>query len=342
MTNVRIEFEIIDDETFPGLKALVIEQARHHSSTYRGDDKAFVHELQREHPVAQVLMARDADSGDPLGYILFNHNYGLKGQELYIEDILVSGKQRSQGLGLAMTEELKAQGRHLGIDAITWTVADNNPKAIGFYENKMHASQKPSVIYDCGHLFAAPPAADPAYEVRRADKADLELLESYVGRIQGLDKQRMANIASAASAEHAEVFIALSSDGVPKALAITNSNYSSFRTVYGYKCEIMALAADDAKDAVQAFHALAAAVVQAGKAEDHTGHLNLYIDKNSPTQQQFVRELKASPLQMTDDPASVFLLYGIGRDIIYAPLPQPKTPSATPAVKPPEPPKPGA
>jgi hypothetical protein len=330
MTNARIEFETITAGTFPGLKELVIEQARHHDSTYRGDDAAFIETLQRPDPVAQVLMVRDDDTQEPLGYILFNHNYGLKGQELYMEDILVSGKQRSQGFGLAMTEVLKEKGRQLGVEAVTWTVAENNPAGIRFYENKMHASPQPYGIYDCTSVLAAsppvhnspPPAASADYEVRRVDKGDLELLESYVGRLPGLDEKRMKNISAAASAMHADVYIALGPDGTPKALGITNSNYSSFRTVYGYKFEVMELAATDTADAAGAFRALTAEVVKQAHASAHEGHLNIYIDKSSPAQNQFIQSLGVGPLQMTDDPASVFLFYGIGRDIIYAPVPK--------------------
>ena len=322
MVNARIQFEQIDEKTFADLKELVIEQAGHHSSKYAGDDKKFVEALQRKDAVPQILMVRNDDTKEPLGYILFNHYHGFKGQELYIEDILVSGRERSQGFGLAMTEELKAKGRELGIDGISWTVAENNPAAIRFYENKMHAHPLPFGVYDCGDLYQAAPVAQAGITVKRVDAHDLDLVESYIGRIPGLTAEKIAHIRDAAAAENAAVYIASGDDGTPKAMGITNSNYSSFRTVYGYKFEMMELSAKDDADAASAFRALADHVVETGKATAHTGHLNIYIDKTSSAQKLFMDGLGYQPLQMTDDKASVFLLYGIGRDNIYAPKPQ--------------------
>lgn len=317
MVNARIQFEKISGKTFPDLKELVIEQATHHEAKYVGDDDKFVAALGRKDPVPQILMVRNDDTQEPLGYILFNHYHGFKGQELYIEDILVSSRERSHGFGLAMTEELKAYGRQLGIAQISWTVAENNPNAIRFYEKKMQAHELQHGVYDCGHLFAAPPDATGA-SARRVDAADLDLLDTYVGILPGLTAEKMTNIRAAYAAENAEVYIATASDGTPLALGITNSNYSSFRTVYGYKLEVMELITDTAQ-AVKAFNAITSAVVDAGKTDSHTGHLNIYIDNKSQSQVDFIRATGASRLQMTDDPASVFALYGIGRDIIYPP-----------------------
>ena len=48
----------------------------------------------------------------------------------------------------------------------------------------------------------------------------------------------------------------------------------------------------------------------------------LAIDTKSKAQETFIIGTGAPKLQMTTDPASVFMLYGIGRDIIYAPQAQ--------------------
>jgi ribosomal protein S18 acetylase RimI-like enzyme len=326
MANATIDLEKINEATFQDLKKLVLEQARHHSTQYTGDDKKFIEALKSKNAVPQILMVRDDDTQEALGYILFNHYYGLKGQELYMEDILVSDTTRSQGFGLAMMEELKAIGRELGVNSISWTVAENNPSAIRFYENKVRATPLDYTVYDCSDLFKKPPAAPadcPAdYEVRRVDKGDLDLMESYVGRLPSLTKEKMENIRAAASAENAAVYIALGNDGTPKAVGITNANYSSFRTVYGYKLEMMELVAKDEADASTAFKALTCHVIEAGKKIGYTGHLNICIDKKSPGQKIFMKDLGSSPLQMTDEPGSVMLLYGLGRDNIYAPKPQ--------------------
>lgn len=321
MANIRIEFETITDETFDGLKSLVIEQAAHHETTYVGDDKKFVAALNEKNPAAKILMARDDDTKEPLGYILYNHYYGLKGQEFYIEDIVVSGKFRSQGTGLAMTEVLKDKAREDGVDSIAWTVAENNPAAVRFYENKMNASHLKTDVYDCEFLFVMPQKTDPSLTARKAEAADLDLLDTYVGRLPGLTADKMHNIRNAAGAEHAAVYIVEGSDGTPKAVGISNVNYSSFRTVYGYKFEMMELT-DDKTEAVAALKTLAAFGAESGKAAGNTGHFNIAIDTKSAAQEAFIAGTGAPKLQMTTDPASVFMLYGIGRDIIYAPQAQ--------------------
>ena len=317
-----IALEKINETTFPDLKKLVLDQVRHHSCLYVGDDKKFIAALKKENAVPQILMVRDDDTKEPLGYILFNHYYGLKGQELYMEDLLVSNTQRSQGFGLAMMEELKAIGRELGVNGISWTVGENNQSALRFYENKVHARPSDYSVYDCGSLYQKPLAAPADCEVRRVDTNDLALLESYIGRLPSLTKETMENIRVAASAKNAAVYIVLGNDGTPKALGITNANYSSFRAVYGYKLEMMELVVKNEKDASSAFKALTSHVVDVGKSVGYTGHLNICIDRNSLYQRTFMKELGSPLLQMTDDPASVMLLYAIGRDNIYATKPQ--------------------
>lgn len=322
MTNARIEFEVIKAENFNDLKSLVIEQATHHASKYVGDDAAFVAALGRDNPVTLTLVARNDDTGEPLGYILFNNTFGFKGQEYYIEDILVSATQRSQGYGLKMIEELKAKGAEVGIDGISWSVSRNNEGAVRFYEKKVHAHPLSAVTFDCDHLFKKGLITPPGYEVRKVDAADLDLVESYVDRLPNMTGKKAQDIRAAAAAANADVYIALSDDGTPKALAITNSHFSTFRTVYGYKLEMMELDVTGTDDATDAFECLAAHVLDVGKATGHTGHLNFYCDINSIPQREFARRAGGQPAQMTSDPASLFDLYGIGRDIIYAPKSQ--------------------
>lgn len=338
MVNVRIKIEDVSAATFPSLRELVEEQALHHNTTYRGDDSKFVAALNRKDAAARVMIARNDDTGEPLGYILFNHYHGAKGQELYIEDILVSQRIRSNGLGVALMEELKAEARALGVDKISWAVADNNPRAIGFYENKVGAHRLSSDVYDGSILFDNPPVMPPGVDVARVGKTELALLETYVGILPGLDDAKMANIRDAATAPNSAVYLASSSDGLPIGLAVTNSNYSSFRTVYGYKLELMELTKDDVASR-DAFSALTAHVAAEGKKADHTGHMNFAVDTKSPAQSKLMKDFNLARLRMRDDePESAFQLYGIGRDVIYAP-PAPSSAANHSSSKKPEAPK---
>lgn len=322
MTNAKIEFEIITAATFGDLKSLVIEQAAHHACAYVGKDDEFVAALGRKDPVTQTLVARDADTGAPLGYILFNQIIGLKGRELYIEDILVSQSMRSQGFGLAMMKELEAKCAEMEFDGISWTVARNNEKAVRFYTDKAQATPRGARPFDCSYYFDGLPfTPSDKIDVRQPDAADMELLESYAGLRPELTAEKMKNIRAAFDAPNAEVYVAFDSGNTPLAVGIVNANFSTFRAVYGAKLEMAEVMDIHPEAAADAFEAIASRAVADLSAKGHTGHLNYFGDRSYPAQREFIdNRACAQPLCMTDDnPASIFDVYGVGRDIIYAP-----------------------
>ncbi len=317
MANIRLE--VITAQSFDDLKSLVREQAAHHKCDYVGDDNVFVREMCRDNPVAKTIIARDPETNVPMGYILYHLNHTLKGRELYIEDILVSGRQRSNGLGHEMMESLKEIAREQGIDNISWCVSRNNKSAVRFYENRVQAEKLSCDIHDGSVLLSAPTQAFDDYEVRRADAGDIDLVASYAERIKKLSEEKVQHIRDAAHAAHAEVYIVLDREGTPKALGVTNASFSTFRTVYGAKFELMELQVSDTKDACRAFEALTAHVVDEARNKENLGHLNIIRDRESIAQKVFVEKLALPVLQMSDDPASAFDVYGIGRDIVRKP-----------------------
>jgi len=78
----------VTKDNFADFKELVMQQADHHLCQYRGDDDAFLAEITNPQSPARVMMAWDTHVDQAMGYVLYNVNYGLKGKEIYIEDIL--------------------------------------------------------------------------------------------------------------------------------------------------------------------------------------------------------------------------------------------------------------
>jgi ribosomal protein S18 acetylase RimI-like enzyme len=316
----RVQFKAVTRANFHELMPLVREQASHHKCAYTGDDEKFIQAIEKPHSAARILMMRDDAANAPLGYILYSKNRGLKGTEVYLEDVLVSRKGRGAGIGSGMMEAMRDYACDKNADAMNWTVTRNNYSAIHFYSTRIGAKgHSDTTILDGSSLLASPPQGSADFSVHRVEPSDLDLLDSYVGRIQALTPQKMANIRAAADGPNSRVFAAFDSSGAPAALAVANSNFSSFRTVYGWKLEMMELAAPDIPAACRAFDSTLSHVVHAARDEDHTGHLNLFVDRNSLAQTRFAQGLGLKPLMMSDDPSSVLDFFGIGRDAIHAP-----------------------
>lgn len=59
-----------------------------------------------------------------------------KGPSLYLENLIVTHKMRSRGLGKALLDEVVNYGRRLGVRSIEWDVSNWNTPAIAFYEKQ--------------------------------------------------------------------------------------------------------------------------------------------------------------------------------------------------------------
>jgi ribosomal protein S18 acetylase RimI-like enzyme len=310
MTSIQTDFKAVTAQNFSKLKALVVEQARHHACDYTGDDLAFVTALERENPVAFSTLLHD-ESGNAVGYTFSNLFYGLDGPEVYLEDILVSRNRRANGFGLIMMHELKEEAVRRGANAVSWTVARNNPSAISFYKEKVGASPLHETVYDATHLLERAHRPSAEFAVRRAEAHDLDLVEFYAGRGAALTKERARNIRAAAAAPNAEVCVAYAKD-VPCAVGVMNSHFSTFRTVYGYKLQMAEVIPSGDDRACAAFQATAAYAGERARATGHTGHLNIVAGNSSPAMNEFLRASRVRQLMMVDDNPESFLdLYGV-------------------------------
>jgi GNAT superfamily N-acetyltransferase len=86
-----------------------------------------------ERPVAEVLLAFEAES--PVGFAVYFFNFStwLGRPGLYLEDLFVKPEKRGKGYGRALLVELAKIARGRGCGRMEWAVLDWNEPAIKFY-----------------------------------------------------------------------------------------------------------------------------------------------------------------------------------------------------------------
>lgn len=306
----------VNEDNYEGFKQLVLQQAEHHLCAYKGDDAAFLAEIKDPHSSVNVMMAWSEELNCSVGYVLYNIMHTLKGKEIYIEDIIVRQGIRSMGIGSFFFDELKLMAQQHDCDAVSWVVARNNPDAVRFYTDKMAAKSVPSVGYDCVHLLQAQfNNASAGIFVRPAEQRDIDALFQVSEVNPLISNKKIGCMQRALNQPHVDMLIAHDVSGTPLGLLVANSNYSSFRTVYGYKVELMELT-DNAPLVSKVFSALSECLTQLAKAKHHEGHINIFIDPNSEAQRQFIRSIDGVDFMMSAHPNSYLDVYAIDRAVI--------------------------
>src|SRR5512132_261947 len=86
-----------------------------------------------ERPVAEVLLAFEAES--PVGFAVYFYNFStwLGRAGLYLEDLFVKPEKRGKGYGRALLVDLAKIARDRGCGRMEWAVLDWNEPAIKFY-----------------------------------------------------------------------------------------------------------------------------------------------------------------------------------------------------------------
>jgi GNAT superfamily N-acetyltransferase len=86
-----------------------------------------------ERPVAEVLLAFEAES--PVGFAVYFYNFStwLGRAGLYLEDLFVKPEKRGKGYGRALLVELAKIARDRGCGRMEWAVLNWNEPAIKFY-----------------------------------------------------------------------------------------------------------------------------------------------------------------------------------------------------------------
>src|SRR6478735_10565626 len=87
-----------------------------------------------ERPVAEVLLAFEAES--PVGFAVYFYNFStwLGRAGLYLEDLFVKPEKRGKGYGRALLVELAKIARDRGCGRMEWAVLNWNEPAIKFYQ----------------------------------------------------------------------------------------------------------------------------------------------------------------------------------------------------------------
>ena len=87
-----------------------------------------------EQPKFQCFVAEK--QGQVVGMALFYPRYSTwKGPTFHLEDLIVTQKERSTGLGKALYTKFIAYAEAQGVRRIEWVVLDWNIHAVNFYEN---------------------------------------------------------------------------------------------------------------------------------------------------------------------------------------------------------------
>ena len=86
-----------------------------------------------ERPVAEVLLAFEAESAVGFAVYFYNFSTWLGRAGLYLEDLFVKPEKRGKGYGRALLVELAKIARDRGCGRMEWAVLDWNEPAIKFY-----------------------------------------------------------------------------------------------------------------------------------------------------------------------------------------------------------------
>jgi GNAT superfamily N-acetyltransferase len=90
-----------------------------------------------ERRFAEVLLAEDDSTHEPVGFALFFHNFStfLGKPGIYLEDLFVRPEHRGRGPGRALLSRLAQLAIERGCGRLVWSVLNWNESAIEFYES---------------------------------------------------------------------------------------------------------------------------------------------------------------------------------------------------------------
>ena len=90
-------------------------------------------------PSYKLLVAEE--KAQVLGIALFFDYYSTwKGRCLYLDDLIVTEKERGRGIGKMLMDKLMAYAEEGGYHSVRWQVLDWNEPAINFYRSRYAAS----------------------------------------------------------------------------------------------------------------------------------------------------------------------------------------------------------
>jgi ribosomal protein S18 acetylase RimI-like enzyme len=92
--------------------------------------------LLHDNLIGTMLIARDADSGVPVGYALATFGFDIEfgGRDAFITELFVAPQARGRGVGQALLDAIAGGLRAQGIAAIHLMVRPQNEQARSLYE----------------------------------------------------------------------------------------------------------------------------------------------------------------------------------------------------------------
>lgn len=88
-----------------------------------------------EKPVWRAFVAEDSNTKQLVALALYYIRYSTwKGQRLYLEDLIVTKKERGKGIGKRLFETLIAEAKAEKFAGIVWQALDWNEPALRFYK----------------------------------------------------------------------------------------------------------------------------------------------------------------------------------------------------------------
>jgi len=137
-----------EKKDLPGVLALIHELAEFEQAPDAVTNT--VEDMERdgfgEHPVFGFHVAED--EGKVVGIALYFVKYSTwKGKGFYLDDIVVTEKYRSKGIGKKLFDEYVKEAKNAGARQLHWQVLDWNKRAIQFYE-RLNARIEPE-WWDC-------------------------------------------------------------------------------------------------------------------------------------------------------------------------------------------------
>ena len=137
-----------EKKDLPGVLALVHELAEFEKAPDAVTNTVADMEMDGfgERPVFGFHVAED--NGRIVGMALYFVKYSTwKGRGFYLDDIVVTEKYRSKGIGKRLFDEYVREAKAAGARQLHWQVLDWNKRAIKFYE-RLHARIEPE-WWDC-------------------------------------------------------------------------------------------------------------------------------------------------------------------------------------------------
>lgn len=123
-------------EDVDNIYQLVEEQAVHHNvglDEVKNTAEQMRQDAFGEDAFFKFLVAEH--DGKVVGTAIYYFTYSTwKGKSLYLEDLIVKQGMRGLGIGQKLFEALAQEAERLNVSKVTWQVAEDNPKAIRFYE----------------------------------------------------------------------------------------------------------------------------------------------------------------------------------------------------------------